>query len=212
MLLEDIREEVKLIVQDDSFTDDMVDNYINDTYLSVIGQCLVPELKGIDTVVTVLSQSYTSLTGVTGGFSGNLTRVYNSEGVYVSIFNTLENLISSNGLLTDVGNVIAVALEGTTLWYYPVPEIVETLTLIYYRNPVALVSDSDSPDAIPEFLHRQILVNGASSLCFDTIEGGVEGVKINTQSRDISKREGMIRFREWLGKTRKHYIFSQEPF
>lgn len=212
MQLSEIREEVSIIIQDDYFTDEIIDAYINDVYLSIVAQCLIPELKGIDTVTTVLSQAYTSLTGVVGGFSGVLSRVYNSQQRQLVILPTLETLISLNGNLDDSGDVEAVALEGSILWYYPTPTTPAVLTLVYYKNPEPLTSDNDEPTAIPDFLHRQILVNGASALCFNLVEDGIDGDKINTTSREMSKNDGLRKLREWLGKTRRHYIVSQEPF
>lgn len=212
MQLSEIRDEVQLIVQDTAFTDAIVDSYINTVYASVINECLVPEMKGVDTVTTTLLTAYSSLTGVDGGFSGVLSRVYNSSGTLVTIRPNLEALIDLAGNLTDAGSVEAVALEGSTLWYYPIPATVgEVLTVVYYRNPPPLESDGDTPDVLPEFLHREILVNGASSICYDTIEGGLEGLKVNTRSRELSKLGGVVKFRHWLAKTRRHYIYSQEP-
>jgi len=212
MLLEDIRDEVQLIVQGSTFTDEMVDGFINDVYISAVGKCLVPEMKTVDVVDTVLGQAYTSLSGLTGGFSGVLSRVYNSDSKSIEIYPTLEALIDSNGSLEDEGSVEVVALEGATLWYYPTPaDEVESLTVVYFRNAEDLIADGDSPDVLPEFLHRKILVNGAAAICFDMIEGGVEGLKVNTRSREMAMQEGIVRFREWLGKTRKHYVYAQEP-
>lgn len=212
MQLSDIREEVQLIVQDAAFTDDIVDSYINDVYFAVVNECLIPELKGMDTVVTVVSQAYASMSGVAGGFSGALSRVYSSGGNGVVVLHSLEALMDLRGNLTDTGSVEAVALEGSTLWYYPIPATAETLTVIYYKNPELMVSDSAEPDVLPEFVHRKILVNGAASMCFDSVEDGIDGLKVNTRSRELSKLEGVVKFREWLGKTRRHYIYSQEPF
>jgi hypothetical protein len=212
MQLSEIREEVQLIVQDSTFDDDMIDSYINTVYFSVVAECLVPELKGVDTVTTTLLTAYSSMSGVSGGFSGVLSRVYNSDNNNITIMHNLEALIDINGNLTDPGAVEAVTLEGSTLWYYPIPVTVETLTLVYYRNPDTLVVDSATPDAIPEFLHRTILVNGASAICYDMIEGGVEGIKVNMRSREIAKLTGVVKFKEWLGKTRKHYVYTQEPY
>lgn len=212
MQLSEIREEVQLIVQDSVFTDEIVDSYINDVYFSTISECLVPEMKGMDTVTTDPLLSYVSMTGVSGGFSGILSRVYNSDGEAVTILPTLETLMDINGKLDVEGSVEVVALEGGTLWYYPSPAAAETLTVIYYKNPVALSADGDAPEVLPEFLHRKILVNGAASLCFDKLEDGVDSLKPNTQSRELSRREGLVRFREWLGKNRKHYVSTQEPY
>ncbi len=212
MLLEDIRDEVQLIVNDATFTDAIVDGYISTVYQSVVGECMLPELKSLDVLETILGQAYTSMSGLTGGFSGVLSRVYTSEGLQLSIYPKLELLMDEKGNMTDEGSVEAVALEGSTLWYYPIPTTEESLTIIYYKNPTDLTADGDEPDCIPSFLHRQILVKGAAAMCFDTIEGGVEGLKVNTRSRELAKLEGVVKFREWLGKTRRHYISSQEPF
>jgi hypothetical protein len=135
--------------------------------------------------------------------------VYNSNGDKLGILSSLELLMDIAEGWQEVGSVRVVALEGSTLWYYPVPSAVEVITVIYYKNPEELTSDSDTPDAIPDFLHRQILVNGASALCYDMIERGVEGVKVNTQSRTIGMVRGVQKMKEWLGKTRRHYIVSQ---
>jgi hypothetical protein len=210
MQLSDIRDEVQLIVQDEAFTDVIVDRYINDVYLSTVNECLVPEMKGMDTVATVLSRAYASMTGVEGGFSGVLSRVYNSSGTGITIKQNLEALIGLRGNLTDAGSVEAVALEGSTLWYYPIPAVAEVLTVIYYRNPELLVSDGDTPDALPEFVHRQILVNGAAAICFDEIEDALDTTKTNMRARATAKMAGVVKFREWLGKTRRHYVHSQE--
>lgn len=211
MLLSEIRDEVKLAVNDPAFTDNMIDAYINDVYLQVVAACLVPELKGIDTVITSLTAAYASLTGVEGGFSGVLSRVYDSSGASIPIYSTLERLMDLNGTMTETGDIKGVALEGTILWYSPIPVTIQTLTVIYYKNPELLTVDSDSPSSIPDFLHRQILVNGAAALMFDVFEDGLDGLKVNTQSREMSKIDGLRKFREWLGKTRKHYIAPQEP-
>ena len=211
MQLSDIREEVKLVVQDVTFTDDIVDSYINEVYFAVAASCLIPDLKGVDAVDTTLGLAYSSMSGVSNGFSGILSRVFNSDNRSVQIMHNLEALIDLRGNLTDVGDVEAVALEGSTLWYYPIPEVEETLTVVYYRNPQLLVDDADSPYNIPDFLHRQILVSGSAAICFSKIEGGVEGLKVVTRAWESDKLSGVMRFREWLGKNRKHYIVSQEP-
>ena len=213
MLLEEIRDEVQLIINDSTFTSTIVDSYINMVYQRAVGECLLPDLKSVDAVDTELGQAYTSMTAVSGGFSGVLSRVYNSDGVTLEIYPKLELLMDVSGNLTDEGDSVeAVALEGSTLWYYPIPTVAETLTVIYYKTPTDMSADGDTPSYIPDFLHYAILVNGAVAMCFDIIEGGIEGIKVNTRSREIAKETGVTRFREWLGKTRRHYITSQEPF
>jgi len=213
MQLSEIREEVQLIMQDnDVFISDIVDGYINEIYFSTVSECLVPELKGVDVVTATVSQAYVQLSGVSGGFSGVLSRVYNSSNESVEIVNSLETLMDLYGSLADTGDIVAVALEGSTLWYCQLPAVSEVLTVIYYKNPVLLVNDEDTPLYIPDFLHRRILVNGAAAVCFDLVEDEKDTTKVNTRSRENAKLEGVVKFKEWLGKTRKHYIYSQEEY
>jgi hypothetical protein len=211
MLLHEIRSEIKLVVDDVAFTDNMIDSYINIVYQQVVASCLVPSLKGVDTILTVTTAPYVTLSGVDGGFSGVLSRVYGSNNETIKIYPKLEDLMDVNSDLTEVGSIEGVALEGNVLWYSLVPAVAEVLTLIYYKNPEMLLVDSDTPDSIPEFLHRQILVNGAASLMFDIFEDGIDGLKVNTVARERLKLDGVMRFREWLGKTRRHYVVSQVP-
>lgn len=208
MVLSDIVTEVELAVNDSTFTSDMLTGYINDTYREVVGRCLVPDLKRVD-VVTTTNNAYVSLSTLKSGFSGVLSRVYDSDGNSLRIFNKLEFLSDLNGNLTTSGELAAVALEGNTLWYADIPSIPEVLTVIYYALPDLLVNDNDVPSYIPDFLHRQILVNGAAAIAWDYIEGGIEGLKVNARSRLLSMESGVVKFREWLGKNRKHYISTE---
>jgi hypothetical protein len=212
MQLSEIRNEVSSFVNDSAFTADIIDGYINDVYKQVVAACLVPELKGVDTVSTT-ANAYVSLSNVSGGFSGSLSRVYKSTGVSLKIYEKLEDLMDfSGGLMSEAGDILAVALEGSVLWYSKIPETAEVLTVLYYRNPELLFGDVDIPVMIPDFLHRDILVNGAISIAFNIIEGGLEGVKVVSTSRAAQKNNGVMRFKEWLSKTRRHYIAPQLPF
>jgi hypothetical protein len=138
--------------------------------------------------------------------------VYDSNNNSIQIFNSLEGLMDLYGGLSGTGDIIAVALEGRMLWYYQSPLSPEVLTVVYYKSPTMLSSDSDVPVAVPEFLHRKIIVNGAAAICFDLVEDEKDATKVNARSREMAKTLGIIKFKEWLGKTRKHYIYSQEPY
>ena len=57
MQLSEIRDEALITVNDPTFTPELVDGYINDVYKEVVGRCLVPEMKGVDTVVRLVQQA-----------------------------------------------------------------------------------------------------------------------------------------------------------
>lgn len=208
MNLEEIRDEVKLLVQDDGFDDEAIDDYINQALMDSTWQLMLPSLKRLDTVTTSTSVAYVSVSALEGGFSGKLVRVYDSDGEEVETVSSLELLMDSYGNLTETGDIEQCCLEGNILWYAKIPTVAETLTLLYYRNVEMLVRDSDVASDIPEFCHRPLLVHGAAWMMFDVFEDGLDGAKVNTLSHRGHYEGGIVKVREWLGRNNKHYISS----
>ena len=209
-----IRTEVENIIQDGSYSSEDLNGYIDQCILYAGAQVDIPALKRIDTVDTVLSQAYVALTGLTGGFSGKLRRVKNADGDGITIFSSLELLMDEYPTMDEAGDVEAVALEGSTLWYQDIPATVETLTVLYYRDPTTLSADGNSPSDFPAHLHRDLFVHGTAWIIFDQIEDDAEESKVNTKSHfwlsfdEGNKHSGITKLREWLGKTRRHNISS----
>ena len=209
----EIRTEVENIVQDPSYTTETLNGYIDQCILYAGALVDIPELKRIDTVDTVLSYAYVALTSLTGGFSGKLRRVRDADGDNITIFANLDLLMDEYDM-DEVGDVEAVALEGSTLWYMKIPEAVETLTALYYRNPATPSTDEDSPSDFPVHLHRDLFVHGTAWIVYDQIEDDVEEAKANATSQfwqsfdERNRHSGITKFREWLAKTRRHNISS----
>jgi len=210
MNLGELRDEVKLIAQDGSFTDAQVDAWINQVVADVCAQCMLRSLKRMGTVATSTTLSYVSVASLTGGFSGRLIKVLNGDGVSVGIMPSVELLMWEYGAMDAAGSVESCCLEGTTLWYAKIPATSETLTLLYFCNPEELVSDDDVPSDIPVFVHRQLIVNGAAAIGYDLIEGGEvdEGNRLNARVYAGLAQDGMRKLQEWLGRNKKHYISS----
>lgn len=209
-----IRTEIENIIQDDSFTETTLNDYINQAILYTAANADIPELKRIGTVDTILEQAYTTLSGLTGGFSGKLRRVKNAEGDPIGIFSDLALLMDEYPTMAEEGEVEAVALEGSTLWYQDIPAEVETLTCLYYKNPALLSLDTESPSDFPEHLHRQLFVHGCAWIVYDAVEDAIEDAKINTKAHywlsfdERNRNSGIVKLREWIAKTRRHNISS----
>ncbi len=60
------------------------------------------------------------------------------------------------------------------------PSVAELVTLHYYRRPVDMVADGDTPDGIPLHLQMSLLVNFACWKAYEFIEDGLEGETPNT--------------------------------
>lgn len=209
----EIRTEVENIIQDSSYSIGDLDGYIDQCILYTGAQVDIPELKRIDTVDTVLSLAYTTMNGLTGGFSGKLNRVKDADGNDIAIAANLDLLMDEYDM-DEVGDVETVALEGSTLWYQKIPETVEVLTVLYYRNPALLTTDDASPSDFPDHLHRPLFVHGTAWIIYDQIEEDAEEAKVNARSQfwqsfnEDNKHSGIVKLREWLGKTRRHNISS----
>ena len=213
MNLEELRDEVRIIIQDPDYDDDEIDKYINQALSYTAGLVNLPDLKAIESVDTVLAQNYVNLSTITGGFSGVLRRVV-KEGI--KIYPTLELFASDYvGNWDTAGEVEAVCLEGNVLWYQKIPASEEALMLILYKNPAELEDDDDIPTDIPASLHRPLLVNGASHFIYSDIEDGIEGEKINTTVQfgfsfnENNKHSGITKLRVHLSKRKVHHIMSE---
>jgi len=209
----EISTEINNITQDSSFSGS-INDYINQCILYAGALVDLPHLKRIGTVDTVLAQAYVALTGLTGGFSGKLRRVKDSDGNPISIYPDLALLMDDYPTMVEAGEVEGVALEGSTLWYQKIPAAEETLTCLYFRNPTTLSGDSESPTDFPSHLHRNLFVHGTAWIIYDQIEDDVEDQKVNTKSQfwlsfdENNKHSGITKLREWIGKTRRHNISS----
>ena len=213
MNLEAIRNEVENLVDDSSYDADTIDRYINDTLAFAAGLISLPTLKMIGVVDTVVDQAYTSIVGVDPDFSGVLRRVKKLNGNEPRIYPDLERFLDDY-TMDNVGEVQAVCLEGSVLWYQKIPSTPETLTILYFKNPSPLSQDGDEPSDFPAHIHRKLFVHGTAYIIFDQIEDGVEGDKVNTVSHffhSFSSKNpdsGINKLREWLARTQPHHISS----
>ncbi len=62
------------------------------------------------------------------------------------------------GTQSKIGRIEDVAENGSNLHCLPVPADDESLLIRFYRRPATLVSDSDEPEGIPDYLQEDLLV------------------------------------------------------
>jgi hypothetical protein len=78
------------------------------------------------------------------------------------------------------GPVEKVAVEFQTLYYKPIPEEAEIITLYYYKNPDEITLVSDLLSWIPSHLQKPLMVNYLVKELFSQIEEGIDGQTPNT--------------------------------
>lgn len=175
------------IVQDDAVAD-FIGSFINQGVYEIAGGMQsslldvitppLPELFAIETINTELDVAYVDMPST---FHRGLQLVASSTGSEIDIAHSLITFTETYPLLDRVGSISEVVEHGNKLYYQGIPTTSETLTLHFYRKPVTMVDDDDTPDGIPEHLQTVLLTNFAAWKAFEFIEDGLEGETPNTQ-------------------------------
>lgn len=176
------------IIQDSSFTDDDIKSYLNQGVqeiaggmLSALGNYTTPPLSNlltIDTVDTATDAAYVSMPAT---FQRDLVFAANEDGVEIDINNSWRDFVQTEPLLDRSGRIYEVIEQGGSLYYQGIPTSSEEITVHFYRLPVDMSDNDDTPDGLPAHLHIPLLVNYACYKIFELIEDGLEGPGVNTK-------------------------------
>lgn len=149
---------VSPLVNIDDFDVDDTISYINKGLKEIAGIILLPKLLEVETTIdTVVSTSYADLPT---NFMRNLHYCYsNDTNRKIRIYLDLRLLYSEFSQLDLSGQVVGVARKGDKLYYQRIPSAAETLRIHYYKYPTDLATGTSTPDCLPEFLVRPLLVN-----------------------------------------------------
>jgi hypothetical protein len=175
-----------------------IPDLINEAVAQIAEDVRFPELKQISSVVTDTSKYYVNMPA---GFSSRLTYAGNSDGEY-SVLDTIEDLIRLYPTLVETGDIEYVVCEGNVFYYHPIPTTAVTVICIGYYAPSVLVNDSDTPSFIPDYLHREAIVNQAVANAYAIIEDGVEVEKANTRVFMQLAMGGLNKVRAYVSRRR----------
>jgi hypothetical protein len=206
MNFQDMIDETKILVQDSSY-DDLIPSYINDSLIQAAIETQLPDLKRVALVTTAVDAPYISIPDLGIDFAG---RVLGVRPKYET-FRDLETMVETLDItdINELGDEIkGICLEGGNLWYWPTPNEVQSITLFFMTNPPLLYYPEDEIKYFPDHIQRLALCHGAASLCYEKIEDGLEGDKVNTTYHKGQQELGIQRLREYKGKNRNHYISS----
>jgi hypothetical protein len=200
MNFSELQRELKILLMDQS-PDIMISvpYYINESVQQIAGEVKFSELKQVSTVTTSTSTYYVNMPV---NFSSRLYYAGSSSGEYEILDGGIEELIRSYPSLSESGDLRHVTLEGNILYYHPIPTVATVITCIGYHNPATLVNDTDTPSFIPEYLHRDSIVNMAASIAYSAIEDGVEKDKVNTKVFMMLAKNGLDKIRAYVSRRR----------
>ena len=140
---------------------------------------LTPPLPLLFTIATV-STGPNAFINMPMNFHRDLQFASSSTGSEIDISDSFIEFAETYPLLNKIGRISEVIEHGGKLYYQGIPTVSEAVTLHYYRKPVAMVTDGDYPDGIPEHLQVSLLVNFAVWKAYEHIEDGIEGASPNT--------------------------------
>ena len=177
------------IVQDFTYDGDEITSILNQAVQEIAGGMVsafegkydiispLPDLFSTADVTTSLSESYISMPAT---YQRNMQFAVNATNQELDIYNSMIQFTKNYPTTAGAGAVNALIQQGDNLHYRNRPAAAETLTLSFYRLPVDMAADSDTPDGIPAQLQVPLLVNFACWELFKRIENGLEGPLVNT--------------------------------
>ena len=210
MTYSDLVDETMLMVQDSSKYE-FVRSYVNMALTEATTKVALPEFKQAASITTVTDAPYVSLQVLPDRFIGGVIKLFGAGLENVKIYQSLNDMIDGEEIvdMAEVGTELkALAVEGSNVWYYPVPEVPIALLILYYTTHPLLVADTDSITLFPDFIQRKVVCARAAELCFEKIEDGIDGAKVNTESYAVTANKGIQELHEYVGRSRRHFVSS----
>jgi hypothetical protein len=176
------------LIADSDVTATEVKGYINDCVNEIaggmqssLGDFITPPLPDLFTIGTVDTVTDAAFVSMPATFQRVLQFVSGSNGVEIDIDNSMIEFSEVYPLM-DVSGVVREVIEhGGNIYYQGIPTSAETLTLHFYRLPVEMVADGDTPDGIPLHLQIPLIKNHVFYKIYEDIEDGIAGQAYNTK-------------------------------
>lgn len=168
--LSEIQLSISTAIQNLAYLDSMLAARINDCITSIAGGIRMPnglaspplpDLYSSGTVSTATDAAFKTL-GAT--YQRNVFMVVDSNGDkiapvdggdYYSFGLFLEHITEK--ALTESGSIYRVCVKGSNLYYQGIPTSSVNLTVHFYRLPVDISSNGNTPDGLPEHLELKLI-------------------------------------------------------
>jgi len=198
-------QDVKDAVLGASFSNATILRALNKGISRVAGMVLLPDLETSNTVTTGTA----NYQAFPVDFHREIQAVYDhTTETKIKIYDSfLEFLNRYPGLGETGSSVSAVSKRASRLYYQPIPDSAETLTVYYYRKPTAMVEpstppdedDQTTPDGIPDHLAVDLLVSFAAMDLWRNIEQD-ENNQPNVEKYAALFRMALMELREFVGE------------
>jgi len=184
-------------VQDRSYSDSDILEYINEGLFAVTGMAALPELERSAIVVTDPDSNYVYLPA---DYHNHLRFVYSgNRRRSIRIYSNIVRLREEHPLQLAGGFVRVVAVSGSRLHYYPSPAQGEVLEIVYHAKPGEYENKLGQPDYMPPHVGFRLLHAYCCMRIYDEIEDSVDGQKLNTMSWEKRYMEALGELTMFLG-------------
>lgn len=201
MTADSLIEAVELVIQDNSFSGDLILSFLNKGIREISGVIDLPLLRTSDIVIAGTTANFVSMPdnyqrkcfSVIDVLNGTRIDKPGTLNQYHRFINRNPVPSSTNGFINDV------AIKGNTLFFDPIPSTSTELRVEYLRHPNPLVEGSAEPDGIPQHLHESLLVPFAAKEVFNLIEDGLENRKVNFEANMALYQTALGELHSFLG-------------
>jgi len=218
--------EIQGILQDSAYTDDVLIPKINRAVADIAGGIRMPDgqvspplpdLYQYDTVTTSTTAAYVSLPT---SYQRNVFNILDSSGCRIAppqggdyyAFNRFLRCISDMRL-TEAGSVYRVAVKGTKLYYQGIPAAAETIGVHFYRKPVDMVADADTPDGIPDHLQLRLIKHYVIMTIYgDKLEAGVTEPAVGFKHHAGKFFEAMTDLVDFIGIDAEAQYYGEDGY
>lgn len=213
-MLTDIVTSIQSILDDPAYTSEIVVTKINQAVSRIAGGIRMsngevspplPDLYAYGTVDTSITLPYVSLPadyqrGIFSVYdsSNDLIRAPRGENYYA--FSRFLSM-ASNKSLAEAGSIYQVAVKGSRIYYQGIPTASTTLGIHYYRKPVDMALDGDTPDGLPDHLSEDLVKHYVLKEIFgEKIEDGQDNTGIGTKYHTGKFFEAMTDLIDFIGR------------
>lgn len=163
-------------IQDESFERADILAYINKAVDEIAAQYALPELTVFGNINV---EGGKFLVALPDNYLSNLFHAVNlTTGKEVDVMSELANFLLKFKALDKSDNVTHVCVHGRKLYYQGIPTSTQVIRAFYTSRPEPFKENSEI-EYIPAQLQRDLLFNYACAECFNLIEDGIDGTKVN---------------------------------
>lgn len=181
--LETLLVNVKNALQDTSYSDDFIIEKFNQGLELCAAYTILPDLESSGLVITDPLVTEVDIP-VGWNYHSNLYSAHVKDARDIAVVSSVGLLQEDHPEFDDSdptnGEIETLTTRKDSIVYFPTPSVATEVVCGFYVNPTPLADNGDIPTCIPVALHEELLENFALWKCWNMIEDGIEGIKLNT--------------------------------